>query len=501
MKIYFINPPFRAEYGKFSRESRSPAVTKSGALYYPLWLIYAAVWAEKQGHSVEFLDAPAKPLNEAESLSLIRERAEGCRLFVLDTSTPSIYRDIAFGEALKARYPEAFIALVGTHPTAVPEETLRLGPGIDLIARREYDFTISRLASLIEGSASREEALSGLSGILGISFRDGAGLIHHNPDAPYIEKLDEIPMAAEFIRRRLNYRDYFFPAAEYPEIQIFTGRGCPCHCTFCVYPQTMHGHRYRLRSPENVVSEFSYIAENFPDVREIVLEDDTFTIDRRRVEAICRLLIERGLQKRFRWLCNARVNTLDLDTMKLMKKAGCRLLIPGIESGNQGILDAIKKGTTLSQVERYIEDSRKAGLLVHACYMVGNPGENRETIEETLRLALRLNTDTAQFFPLIPYPGTEVYQLAKKNGWLRASSYEDYCKRDGTHNTVLDLPELSAEEMVNFCDRARRRYYLRPRYILHRLWMGLKDPADLVRSLKAFGKLWRYLLKRGNGKG
>ncbi|MFC2734740.1 MAG: radical SAM protein, partial [Oribacterium sp.] len=215
----------------------------------------------------------------------------------------------------------------------------------------------------------------------------------------------------------------------------------------------------------------------------------------------CRLLIERGLQKRFRWLCNARVNTLDLDTMKLMKKAGCRLLIPGIESGNQGILDAIKKGTTLSQVQRYIEDSRKAGLLVHACYMVGNPGENRETIEETLRLALRLNTDTAQFFPLIPYPGTEVYRLAKKNGWLRASSYEDYCKRDGTHNTVLDLPELSAEEMVNFCDRARRRYYLRPRYILHRLWMGLKDPADLVRSLKAFGKLWRYLLKRGNGKG
>lgn len=489
MQIVFINPPFKSEYGKFSRESRSPAITKSGALYYPLWLIYAAAWCEKCGHDVKFLDAPAFPLSKDESLQKVKKITDSSKktLFVLDTSTPSIKSDVSFGAALKDLFPESFVVLVGTHPSALSEETLNFNSKIDAAALREYDRTIEKLAEALDKGEPLEN-------VKGIAFRKTDGSIFKTQAAEYITDLDSIPFAAEFIKNHLDERNYFFPAAAYPEIQIFTGRGCPCMCNFCVYPQVMHGHKYRERSPENVVAEFEYISENFKDVKEVVIEDDTFTADKNRVKEICRLLIEKKLNKRFRWLCNARVNTLDLETMKIMRKAGCRLIIPGIESGSQQILNNIKKGTKVEQFFSYARNAKKAGLKIHACYMVGNEGETKETMQETLRLALKLNTDTAQFFPLIPYPGTGAYEWAVKNGYITLN-YDDYLNGDGTHNTVLNEPGLSAEEMVEFCNSARKKYYLRPGYILHRIISGLTDFEDLKRSLKAFGKLKNYLFK------
>lgn len=308
-----------------------------------------------------------------------------------------------------------------------------------------------------------------------------------------ITDLDEIPYAAEFIKRRLCVTDYVFPAAAFPSIQIFTGRGCPAQCNFCVYPQTLHGHRYRLRSPENVIGEIEYIVNNFPDVKEIVFEDDTFTINKQRVSEICNMMIQKGINKKIRWLCNARVN-LDYETMCLMKKAGCHLIIPGIESVNQQILKNIHKGTTVEQIEAYVANARKAGLMIHACYMVGNQGETHETMKETLAAAMRFKTDTAQFFPLIPYPGTGAYNWAKSNGYINGK-YDEYIHEDGTLNCIINTPELSAQELVDFCAYARKKYYMRPWYIGHRLARGLRDPEDLKRSLKAFWRLKDSLLK------
>ncbi len=486
MKIYVINPPFKAEYGKFSRESRSPAVTKSGALYYPLWLIYAASLAEKRGNEVLFLDAPAHPLNESESLARVKADGQGTGLFVLDTSTPSLHSDIRFAESLKDAFPKAFILLVGTHPSALPEETLGFSSQVDAVAIGEFDQTVCDLAEALDNGTE----VSQVRGLC-LNLADGSTL--RTPAMPPMKNLDDIPFASRFIKERLDPRDYFFAAATYPSIQIFTGRGCPFRCNFCVYPQTMHGHAFRARSASNVVEEFEYIAENFPDVHEVVIEDDTFTALKKRVLEICKLLVQKGLNKRLRWLCNARVD-LDLETMKAMKRAGCRLIIPGIESGNQQILDNIKKGTHVEQFFDYVSNAKRAGLLIHACYMVGNQGETRETMQDTLRLALKLNTDTAQFFPLIPYPGTEAYQWNKERGYIELD-YDKYCQEDGNHNTVLSLPGLSAQDMVDFCNLARKKYYLRPRYILYRLKMGLKNPSDLKRSLKAFSKLRKYLFK------
>jgi len=485
MTVCFINPPFKASYGKFSRESRSPAITKSGALYYPLWLIYAALYTQKQGHDILFLDAPAKPYDEIKALEIIRHQG-ACGLYVLNTSTPSIKSDVAFAQRIKTYFPESFILLVGTHPSACPEETLGYSGAVDAVAIGEYDRIVAELADALEQGRP-------IGDVRGLCHRDGEQLVFTEPMTP-LKELDDIPYAATFIKEHLDVHDYFFAASTYPSIQIFTGRGCPFRCNFCVYPQTMHGHAFRARSAENVVGEFEYIAQHFPDVKEVVIEDDTFTANKKRVRDICQLLIERGINRRLKWLCNARVD-LDLDTMLLMKKAGCRTIIPGIESGSQQILDNIKKGTRVEQFYEYVANAKRAGLLIHACYMVGNEGETHETMQQTLELALKLNTDTAQFFPLIPYPGTEAYQWAKSHGYIQLD-YDRYCQEDGTHNCVLSLPGLSAQEMVDFCNRARRVYYLRPRYILHRLRMGLTSIDDLKRSLKAFGRLKHYLLKK-----
>lgn len=486
MKIFFINPPFKAEYGKFSRESRSPCIGHSGVLYYPLWLIYAAAYSKKCGYEVEFLDAPAKLLNKEKSLEIIREKGKDVSLFVFNTSTPSIYSDCEFCEAVKNMYPDSFTVLVGTHPSATVNETFTFSEAIDGIARKEYDFIIKNLADAINNNED-------LSVVKGLSYRKNGEIID-NPDAEHIENLDEIPFASEFIKEYLDVNDYVFPASALPEIQIFTGRGCPARCNYCVYPQTLHGHKYRLRSVDNVIAEFEYILKNFPEVKQVVIEDDTFTVNKKRTVEFCEKMISSGMNKKIRWLCNARVN-LDLETMKIMKKAGCKLIIPGIESVDQTILNNIRKGITVEQIENYIKNAKKAGLMIHACYMVGNKGETKETMQRTLDAALRFKTDTMQFFPLIPYPGTEAYNWAKENGYIK-QGYSHYLKEDGTLNCVISTEELSSDELVAFCAHARKKYYLRPWYICHRIKRGLTDFEDLKRSLKAFLRLKNSLFKK-----
>lgn len=484
MKVIFINPPFKGEYGKFSREQRSPAITKSGCFYYPLWLIYAAARVEKAGFNVGFIDAPAKKMSKEECLKKISSVAKDAKLFVVDTTTPSIYSDVDFAAEIKGKYKDALVILVGTHVSTRPEETLALNSNINAVACKEYDLSIFEIAcALRDGQDWRNTR--------GIAYRDEDGTIKVNEDMPYIEDMDEVPFASEFIKRHLDVRDYFISIATFPEIQIFTGRGCPFYCNFCLYPQTMHGHRYRFRSPQNVVKEFQYIVDNFPDVKEIVIEDDTFTADRKRVVDVCKLLIKKGINKKIRWMCNARV-TLDYETMVMMKRAGCRLLLPGFESGSQEILNNIRKGTKVEQFKPFVDNARKAGMQVHGCFIVGNKGETRATMRETLKVALTLKLDTVQFYPLMPYPGTEAYDWAVGQGYL-SGKYTDYLKEDGNHNTSMHIGDISAQELVEFCNYARKKFYMRPWYIGHRVAMGFKSFDDLKRSLKAFGRFKNFL--------
>ena len=452
MKILLINPPFKN--GKFSRASRSPAITKSGTLYYPIWLAYASAVLEKDGFDVKLVDCPAGRMTKADCVKIAR--AYEPAMVVIDTSTPSIYSDVETAGLIKGAHKDAFTVLVGTHPSALPEETLRLDRAVDAVAVGEYDYTIRDLARALRSDRN-------LKTVAGISYRDG-DTIARNEKRQLIEDLDALPFVSSAYKRHLDISNYFSAASFYPFVMIMTGRGCPHRCGFCLYPQVFHSRRYRFRSSQNVADEFEYVMRELPKVREIGIEDDTFTIDRGRVESICELLIKRNLK--LSWYANARPD-IDLEMMRIMKKAGCRLLIAGFESGSQKILDNINKGITVGRMKRFKSDADRAGLLVHGCFMIGNPGETPATVAATIDLADKLNCDTAQFFPLMAYPGTEAYQWAKERGYIKAKDFSGWVTEEGLHNTVLNTDTLSARDLVRFCGRARRRVYLRPNYILY----------------------------------
>ena len=479
MKILMLNPPFTSKY---SRNSRSPATTKGGTIYYPIWLSYATGVLEKEGFDVRLIDAPARGYNLSHVIEISKKIKPD--LTVIDTSTPSIFNDVKVGEVIKDNN-DTFILLVGTHPSALPEKTLKISQKIDAVARREYDYTIKDLAhALNEGK--------NMNSVLGISYRENKKIVH-NPDRPFIENLNELPFVSSVYKKHLKITDYFFAAAEYPMVMIFTGRGCPARCFFCLYPQTFYGRRYRLRSAKNVVAEFEYIIENLPEVKEIGIEDDTFTANLERVREICRLLIKRGVNKKIKWWANARVN-LDLKTMTLMKKAGCRLVIPGYESGVQELLNRMHKGITIKQSLEFAKNTKKTGLLVHGCFMFGLPGETRETIRKTIEFAKKLNPDTAQFFPLMVYPGTEAYEWAKKNNYLLTEDYSKWLTEVGLHRTLISTPDVSNKELVEFCNKARREFYLRPSYIFYKLKQSILHPEEGKRTLKSLPNFLKHLL-------
>jgi radical SAM superfamily enzyme YgiQ (UPF0313 family) len=483
MKILCLNPPFKTEYGRFSRPSRSPAITKGGTLYYPFWLAYATGVLEKAGHEVKLIDSCAYGYDRKKTFEIAVEFQPG--LIVIETSTPSIYNDVEIGAELKQIFPDCFVVLVGTHPSALPEETLLPNPKIDAVARGEYDYTLLDLANILKNSGDIEA-------VKGIVYREVDRIVY-NPPRELIENLDELPFVSSVYKKHLDPKRYFFSASEYPMVMIITGRGCPFGCFFCVYPQTFHGRRYRLRTAENVAEEFEYIVEEFPEVKEIGIEDDTFTANIKRARQICQLLIDRSINRKIKWWANVRVN-IDLDTMGLMKGAGCRLVIPGFESGVQEILDNMKKGITVEQSIEFVKNAKKAGLLIHGCFMVGNPGETWQTMNETLNFAIKLNIDTAQFFPMIPYPGTAAYKWAKENSFLNSTSFDQWLTKDGLHNTVISINGLSANEMVRFCDNARRKYFLRLRYLLYKLTQCMSDYQEFKRTMKSLRIFIKHLI-------
>ena len=248
-----------------------------------MWLAYAAGVLSENGFEVDFVDAPADGYSPDDIIKRVRESQPA--LIILDTSTPSIYNDVAVAGQLKETCPSSFITLVGTHVSALPEETLNIDKRVDAIARYEYDYTLLDLAKTLESQGN-------LRNVSGLSFREGNN-ITHNPGRSYIENLDELPFVSKVYKKFLRIENYFNPNALYPMVTITTSRGCPFPCTFCVYPQTLMGRGFRVRSVENVVAEMEYIVENFPQANAIFFEDDTMTVNKNR----CKELAERILQK------------------------------------------------------------------------------------------------------------------------------------------------------------------------------------------------------------
>lgn len=469
MNVLFLNPPFK---GRFSRTSRSPAVTKGGTLYYPFWLAYAAGVVEQKGFQIRLIDAPADGLD----LSHIIERLYSFEpdVLVMETSTPSIFNDVSIAETIKDKFPNLFVVLVGTHPSALPHETLSLSQKINAVAVGEYDYIIRDLVQCLKYGKDLKE-------VSGLVFRKSNEIIS-NLSRERIKDLDGLPFVSAIYKKHLNYRNYFFAAANYPMVMVITGRGCPFRCFFCVYPQVLHGRGYRTRSPENVAREFQYIVNNFPYVREIGIEDDCFTADKNRVKRICELLIERNVK--IKWYCNVR-GDLDYELLNIMKKAGCRLVTVGFESGCQEILDNMHKGERVERYYQFAKDAKRAGILIHGCIMVGNPGDSRESLARSYEFAKRLNCDSMQFYPLYVYPGTEAFKWAQENGYLKTQDYSQWVTKDGLHNCIMDIPQLSSKEMVYLCDYYLKKYHLRPGYILMKMWQAIRQPSEGYRTFKS----------------
>lgn len=479
LKATFLNPPFLK---KFSRSQRSPAVTKSGTLYYPMWLAYAAAVLDNEGHQVDFIDAPADGYDLDYVIDRVRDFSPG--LIVVDTSTPSIYNDTMICEKLKSSQPEAFTILVGTHVSALPEDSLKLSKSVDAIAIGEYDYTIRDIAGALADK-------KGIDSVKGICYRDNNQPVR-TLARPQIEDLDELPFVSRIYRRFLKAGNYFNPNALYPMVTITASRGCPYQCIFCVYPQTMMGHKMRIRSVGNVVDELGYIVKSFPEVKAIFFEDDTFTAVKERCISISEEIIKRGIT--VSWTANARAD-LDYDTMKIMKESGCRCLCVGFESGSQELLNNIKKRVNIEKMRQFMESARRAGILIHGCFMVGHPGETKETMNQTLELAKTLNPDTVQFYPIMVYPGTEAYDWYKERGLITTVEFSKWLTPSGLHNTVVKTEALTSEELVAFCDHARREFYLRPGYIIYKTKQMLMSPAEMKRNLKSAKTFVKYLLK------
>jgi len=485
MNVLLLNPPF---IGRFSREQRSPAVTKSGTLYYPMWLCYAAAVLEDAGFNVKLIDAPASGTCMEEILKIAEDFRPG--LSVVDTSTPSIRSDFTAAQRIKDLLPGSTTVLVGPHVSACPGETLSMDNGVDMVARREYEYTVLEVAQ-----ALREDRTP--YGAAGISYRID-GDVRHNPDRALPDDLDSMPFVSRAYKKHLEIEDYFYAHSQYPIVTTISGRGCPHRCVYCVYPQTFSSRKYRRRSVGNIVDEIDYILKEFPQAREVMFEDDTLTVGKRRCQAFCEEVLRRGL--RFTWSANSRCD-VDSGTLRLMKRAGCRLLCVGIESGDQAVLDRMHKHLTLERTRQFVSDTKRAGILVHGCFMVGNPGDTKETMEKTLEFAKELNPDTAQFFPIMVYPGTEAYEWVREEGYLTAAEYSDWLTPDGLHNCVVDLPGLSSREMVEFCDRARREFYMRPGYVAGKLFQALKNPREGRRILRSGKTFARYLVRGTFGGG
>jgi radical SAM superfamily enzyme YgiQ (UPF0313 family) len=300
--------------------------------------------------------------------------------------------------------------------------------------------------------------------------------------------MDELPSVLP-LYKQLKVENYFGGYLLHPYMSWYTGRGCKSRCTFCLWPQTIGGHRYRLQSVGRVVEDVKFVQREFPQVREIFFDDDTLTDNHERVEDLARALGPLGVT----WSCNAKAN-VPRKTLEVMKANGLRLLLVGYESGNQKILHNIKKGMLVEVARRFAKDCHELGIIVHGTFILGLPGETRETIQETLAFAKDVNPRTLQVSLAAPYPGTFLYDQAKANGWF--ASDVDLLTDDGTQIAPLDYPDLSHTEIFDAVEEFYKKFYFRPSKIAEIVGEMLTSKDMLVRRLREGVEFFQFLRTR-----
>jgi hopanoid biosynthesis associated radical SAM protein HpnJ len=470
LRTLFLHPP---SYEGFDggAGSRYQARREIRSFWYPTWLAQLAALVPGS----RLVDAPPAGLQLADILPLARDYD----LAVLHTSSPSFPGDVKVAEALKAANPRLLLGFVGAKVAVEPEASLAASVAVDFVAREEYDFTVAEIA---EGRP--------LEQVDGITYRDHHGDMVRAPDRTILEDMDRLPYVTPVYERDLRIEDYFIGYLKHPYVSLYTGRGCRSQCTFCLWPQTVGGHRYRTRSVDHVLAEMALIKDSLPQVKEVFFDDDTFTDSRPRAEDISRGLGALGLE----WSCNAKAN-VPYETLEVLRDNGLRLVVVGFESGDDHILTNIKKGVRVERARQFAEDCHDLGIIMHGTFIVGLPGETTATIRQTIQFAREVNPHTIQVSIAAPYPGTALYRHAQEEGWLTPDD-ANLVDEHGVQTAALSYPNLNRTEIFDSVDTFYRKFYFRAGKIAEMSAEMIRDGDMMKRRLREGVEFVNFLRKR-----
>ncbi len=444
MHISLINPP---------KKTRFPQP--------PLGLAYVAAVLEKAGHTVDIIDAPAERL----TIEQINQRviAGGVDAVGITVMTPTVSSAIATVKALKAANPNLFIFMGGPHATLLPQQLLEVVPELDSVVFGEGEITAPELVAAIKKRDFKD--------ILGIAWRDDKNIVM-NPPRPHLTDLDGLPMPAYHLLPINKYRPYPPHGKRLPYMAIMTSRGCPYRCAFCSKP--VHGRKFLAKSPNAIIAEIEYLHNKF-GIKELLFYDDSFTVDRKRVVELCDQMIKKRMN--ILWSCETRVNLVDKELLKNMAAAKCYIISYGVESGNQQILNNLKKDITIEQVETAFALTHDAKILTVAYFMLGSPGDDETTMRMTIDFAKKIDPDFAQFSICTAFPGTELADMAKKRG-IELPDWDRMSYVTSGARPVSLAESVTPEQLVVWYNKAYKEFYLRPRYLLKKL-LSIRNLGDI----------------------
>jgi len=454
MKILLIQPNYRRIYAYAKKQEITP-------VFPPIGLAYIAAVLKENDIPVDILEANAHDLNHEQIFDHIKKYSPD---FVGITSTTSLIEEAH--EIAKLCEKNIKVIIGGVHASSMPQETLEKFERFDYLVRGEGEFA---MLELVQGK--------NLSNIQGLSYRKNREIIH-NPERKLNENLDSLP----FLSRELLPMDKYFSAGakQTPSDYILSSRGCPYQCIFCA-DHLVHGRKFRYRSPENIIKEVESLI--LRGVRDFDFIDDNFTMIPERVEKFCDIMIRRELNKKISWRCSngIRVDLITPALLKKMKEAGCYMVSLGIESGNEEILKKMKKNINLEKVRLAVKWCGEAGIETRGLFMFGNLGENRKSMEDSIKFAKSLDLDTATFHITIPFPNTDYWKIIKEEGKIYPKNYRDYIAYG---NVIFQHGELDEKTLIEMQKRAYREFYFRPKIFIKAL-KNLKDIKKIKLYLNA----------------
>jgi len=464
-KVLLINPPFEQEEESVGKTG---SIRKVLNIIPPLGIAYIGAVLEKMGIDVKIVDCAIGVSFDNLFGTLLRESPD---VVGITSTTPAFIKTEKVAKFVHKNLPKTKIIIGGAHVTALPEETMETGL-FDIGIIGEGEATCAHLFRNFKDNGFKD-----LESVRGIIYRDDKGT-HQNENQPFIQDLDSIPLPA---RHLLPHPKFYRPTPascrQIPYAVIITSRGCPSQCTFC--DRKVFGTRLRMRSVSNILQEIEEAVSSY-GVKEIRFFDDTFTADKKRAHEICDEFIKKDLG--LPWSCLTKAACVDEGLLKHMKEAGCWQVLYGFESGDDRMLKSLKKGNTVAVNTRAIRLTKKAGIEIRGDFIVGTPGETWESLERTVRFAIDMRLDYAHFNKFIPLPGTELYKKLIKEGHAF----------DFSKSTILDHkeiyyinPGMDKKAFSIFLDKATKRFYLRPGYILRRLF-SIKTLHQLKGQIDGF---------------